>query len=151
MSEIAREKAKPHYLGAILQSTGSGMLWLMILLVLGGLYLSVSAKTAQLGRDVIQAQEEVKQKEIIRNEREADLAMRISPFITRARLESEGFIDATLDTTEFTSAVGVNGEVEFTAPVPDSYFTDYDHMLSPAYTETLIDGFRRWFELEDSE
>jgi hypothetical protein len=123
----------------------------MILLVLGGLYLSVSAKTAQLGRDVIQAQEDVKQKEIIRNEREADLAMQISPLIIRARLESEGFIDATLDNTVFTSIEGLGGGVEFTPPLPDSYITDYDQMLSPAYTETLIDGFRRWFELEDPE
>ena len=151
MSEIARERTKPNYLSEILQSTGSGMLWLMILLVLGGLYLSVSAKTAQLGRDVIQAQEEVKQKEIVRNEKEAELAILINPERMRPYLESKGFRDADLEDTVFTSEDGIEEEAEFVPPVPDSYITGYEQILSPAYTETLIDGFRRWFELEDLE
>lgn len=149
MGEIARERTNTKSFNQILQSTGSGMLWLMILFVLGGLYLSVSAKTAQLGRDVIQMQEQVKEKEILRNEREAELAILTSPLRMREVLESEGFIDATLASTEFAVGEGIDPDPEFVPPIPDSYITDYTFSPSPAYTETLIDGFRRWFEIED--
>jgi hypothetical protein len=145
MREIGIESSKPNYLSEILRSTGSGMLWLMILLVLGGLYLSVSAKTAQLGREVISKTDEVRQKTLIRNERSAHLAELTSPSRMRVRAESEGYRDASFNDIAYAQLEIATLKMDFVAPAPDTYIKDHNQLLSPAYTETLIDGFKRWF------
>lgn len=151
MREIGIESTKPNYLSEILRSTGSGMLWLMILLVLGGLYLSVSAKTAQLGREVIVNTDEVRQKTLIRNELSAQLAELTSPARMRVRAESKGYRDATFNDIAYAQLEIAALKKDFVAPAPDTYVKDRSQLISPAYTETLIDGFRRWFAVGDIE
>jgi hypothetical protein len=151
MREIGIESTKPNYLSEIFRSTGSGMLWLMILLVLGGLYLSVSAKTAQLGREVIVQTDEVRQKTLIRNEKSAQLAELTSPSRMRVRAESKGYRDANLNDIAYSPLESAILEMDFIAPAPDTYIKDHNQLLSPAYTETLVDGVRRWLGVGEIE
>lgn len=151
MRELSIEATRPNYLSEIFRSTGSSMLWLMILLVMGGLYLAVSAKTAQLGRDVIGITEDVRQKTLIRNEKAAHFAEITSPTILRPIAESKGYHDASLSEIVYTYVDVPSVTITFTAPPPDTLVRDRNQLLSPAYTETLIDGFRRWLGVEEVE
>ena len=151
MRKMGIESRKPRHLSEIFRSTGSGMLWLMILLVLGGLYLAVSAKTAQLGREVIVLTDDVRQKTLARNEKSAQLAELTSPPRMRAVAESKGYRDATFNDIAYATLEGAPVEIEFVAPPPDSYVKDHNQLLSPAYTETLIDGFQRWLGVGEIE
>lgn len=151
MREIGIESTKPNYLSEIFHSTGSGILWLMILLVLGGLYLSVSAKTAQLGREVIVQTDEVRQKTLIRNEKSAQLAELTSPSRMRVLAESKGYRDANFNDIAYAQLEIATLEIDFVAPAPDTYIKDHSQLLSPAYTETLVDGFRRWLGVGEIE
>lgn len=151
MKERGMGPGKPNYFSEIFRSTGSGMLWLMILLVLGGLYLAVSAKTAQLGRDVIARTDEMRNKMLIRNERAAELAEITAPGRLKLFAESEGYREARQGDVVFAEFDEPPQSSEFVAPPPDNYFKDRNQILSPAYTETLIDGFRRWLGTEEIE
>lgn len=151
MKKQGIQLTKPNYFSEIFRSTGSGLLWLMILLVLGGLYLAVSAKTAQLGRDVIASTDEMRNKMLIRNEKAAQLAEITAPEHLKLVAESEGFQEASQDDIVFAKFAGALRNPEFIAPPPDNYFKDRNQILSPAYTETLIDGFRRWLGTEELE
>jgi len=145
MRETNLDRPKPSYFLDLFRSTGSGMLWLMILLVLGGLYLSVSAKTAQVGREVIRLTDDVKQQSIYLNELEAKHAEITAPEMLRARAESLGYRDATVDDVVYHTLDELEQESDFVAPAPDTLLKEHNNLLSPVYTETLIDAIRRWF------
>lgn len=117
----------------------------MILLVLGGLYLAVSAKTAQVGRDVIRLTDDVRQQTLILNELEAKHAELTAPEILRARATSLGYRDATVDDVVYNTLDELELDSDFVVPAPDTFLKEHNNIFSPVYTETLIDAIRRWF------
>ena len=64
---------------AMIQSTGSALVWILILLVLGGLYLSVNAKAASAGRSYLSLEERVEEARRKNSELVAQLAEVTSP------------------------------------------------------------------------
>jgi hypothetical protein len=147
MREINFKRPMPNYFMEMFRSTGSGMLWLMILLVLGGLYLAVSSKTAQVGREVIRLTDDVRQQQFFLNELEAKHAEITAPEMLRARARSLGYRDATVDDVVYHTLDELEQKSDFVAPAPDTLLKEHNNLLSPVYTETLIDAIRRWFDV----
>ena len=129
---------------SMVQSTGSALIWLLILLVLGGLYLSVNAKAANAGRAFLSLEEQVQEARRRNSDLVAQLADVTSPQRMRELAESMGFRPATRRDVEYIRVDEVPQDVDFQAPAP--YVSLHTRLLtiSPAYTETLIQAFQRW-------
>lgn len=130
----------------ILRSTGSTMLWTMILLVLGGMYLAVSAKAAKVGRRVLNLESQHNQLQLEYDELNAVYAQRTSPDRMRALALSMGFRDAVPADVDYIPIEEFDSLGEFIVPAPGSLRQSGNPGLSPAYSETLVDAVRRWFE-----
>lgn len=130
----------------ILRSTGSTMLWTMILLVLGGMYLAVSAKAAKVGRRVLNLESQHNQLQLEYDELNAAYAQLTSPDRMRTLAQSMGFRDAVPADVDYINIEGIDGLGEFILPAPGSLRQSANPGLSPAYSETLVDALRRWFE-----
>jgi hypothetical protein len=132
-------------LRSVIQSTGSTLLWVLILLVLGGLYLSVSAKAANAGRQVMSLNNLVDQQKQVRSEVTARHAIATSPDRMRELASSMGFRPAELKDVRFIHTPWKPVETPFQAPIPRSVEELRKTMLSPAYTETLVEALKRMF------
>jgi hypothetical protein len=151
MGEMVKNFDEVNNWRAILRSTGSTLLWMMILLVLGGLYLAVSSKAAQAGRNVMELEVEFNQKQLVADELTADLADLTSPQRMRSIAQSLGFRDATTGDVIYLDAVGIEQEEVFVPPAPRTLRGSQKQGVSPAYTETLIDAFQRWLSTGPQE
>jgi len=129
------------------QSTGSALLCVLILLVLGGLYLTVNTKAATAGRVYLDLEERVESAREKNAYLVAQLAIATSPERMKELASSMGFRDATKNDVEFLSVDESIKKANFRAPSPQSSFQSISLTVSPAYTETLLDAFRRWFQL----
>lgn len=130
----------------ILRSTGSTMLWTTILLVLGGMYLAVSAKAAKVGRRVLNLESQHNQLQLEYDELNAAYAELTSPDRMRTLAQSMGFRDAVPADVDYINIEGIDSLGEFILPAPGSLRQSANPGLSPAYSETLFDALRRWFE-----
>ena len=128
---------------SVIQSTGSTLLWVLILLVLGGLYLSVSAKAASAGRLVMSLNEDVGEVRQLHSEVTAHHAEVTSPERMSELASSLGYRAAELDEIRFIRTNHVSKEASFQAPVPQSASDYRKTILSPAFTETLVDALKR--------
>jgi len=128
----------------VLRSTGASLLWLIILLILGGLYLTVNAKAAKAGRMVISLEARVEEASREYVELNAILAELTAPERMAKLAMAEGFRQATLSDVIFLPFDEVPGQSLFRAPLPKSIQEEYRWAMSPAFTETLIDAFQRW-------
>jgi hypothetical protein len=129
----------------VIQSTGSTLLWVLILLVLGGLYLSVSAKAASAGRLVITLSDELEEVRQTYSEVVARHALATSPQRMRELASSLGYRPAEIDEVRFLRTNLIQERLSFQAPVPQSVGAARKTTLSPAYTETLMDWAKRFF------
>jgi hypothetical protein len=112
----------------------------MVLLVLGGMYLAVSAKTAQLGRSLIEAQATVEALRQSHDERLAELAALSSPGRMLEAAERLGFRAVRHEQVVHVTVEGVEQPSEFTAPAPPMEArSDRRAQASPAFTETWLD------------
>ena len=127
----------------VIQSTGSTLLWVLILLVLGGLYLSVNAKAASAGRRVLNLQAEVDAKKITHSEIIAQHAVATSPQRMSELASSLGFSPAALKDIRYSNTTWAPHKTSFQAPVPRSVRELRKSMVSPAFTETLVDALKR--------
>ena len=127
----------------VIQTTGSTLLWVLILLVLGGLYLSVSAKAASAGRLVMSLTEELEMVRQTYSEVKAHHAEATSPQRMSDLASAFGFRPADISEIRFLKTDMVQAETIFEAPVPRSVNASRNTILSPAYTETLVDAIER--------
>jgi cell division protein FtsL len=134
---------------SVIRSTGTTLLWVLILLVLGGMYLAVSAKTASAGRAYLDLEEKVEQADLRNSDLVVTLAELTSPQRMMELSSALGFRPATLEDVDFVLTEEVVVNEAFTAPQPDSSLWDKTTVLSPAYTETLVDFIKRWLGTGD--
>ncbi|OGO15418.1 MAG: hypothetical protein A2Z14_05070 [Chloroflexi bacterium RBG_16_48_8] len=130
---------------SMIQSTGSALLWVLILLVLGGLYLAVNTKAASAGRVYLNLEEQVENARQKNSHLVAQLADVASPERMTELAESMGFRPATLRDIRFVDIDESPQKMDFRAPSPQASFQISLITVSPAYTETLLDAIQRWF------
>lgn len=147
MKRTPRRKNENKPWRSILRSTGSTMLWTMILLVLGGMYLAVSAKAAKVGRTVLNLESQHNQLQLEYDELNAAYAAITSPDRMRTLAQSMGFREAVPADVDYIQVEGIENLGEFIAPAPSSLRRAGNPGLSPAYSETLVDALRKWFEV----
>lgn len=124
-------------------STGGTLLLIVTLLGVGGLYLAVSAKAADVGRDVLTLENRREDLQQANEELTAKLAELTAPERMMARASELGFRPAGPNDVEFVPVDGFQEQSPFVAPRPPSSGEIGSTMLSPAYTETLGEWFTR--------
>lgn len=119
--------------------------------VVAGMYLAISMKVARIGREVIRLEE--RQEELARsnNELAAKLASETSPSELWLRAEALGYRPVKPDQVEYIEVAGYQEEEPFKAPLPSSSAEEGEAIISPAYTESLIDWFGRWMGMETEQ
>ncbi len=127
-----------------LQWTSGTLLWLVLLLVVGGMYLAVNAKVAAAGREVLTLED--RRLELQRDNAElgAQLAKLSAPDRMIERARAMGFRPAGPEEIEYLIVEGYQPPPVFSAPSPPASTRAVDSSLSPAYTETLGEWLSRW-------
>jgi cell division protein FtsL len=136
---------------SVIQSTGSTLLLVLILLVLGGLYLSVSAKAASAGRLVISLGEKVDEVRQTHSEVTARHAEATSPHRMSELASSLGYRPAELEEIRFLETDLASKKASFQAPMPQAVSELRKTILSPAFTETLVDALKRMLGVGGTE
>lgn len=132
---------------ARLRLTGGTMLPLIALLVVGGMYLAVSARGASAGREVLALEKERARLQRENAEMTSVLAELTSPERMLERALALGFRPARPDEIEYVRVEGAIEKRTFVAPNPPGSTESGKGSLSPAYTETLGDWLQRSFGL----
>lgn len=136
---------------SVIQSTGSTLLWVLILLVLGGLYLSVSAKAASAGRRVMSLEDKIDALKLTHSEITTLHAQATSHQRMSELASSMGFRPAESKEIRFIYTPWIPEKSSFQAPVPRAVHELRKSVLSPAYTETLVDGLKRILRVGGTE
>jgi hypothetical protein len=128
------------------QSTGRTLLGLVALLVLAGMYLAISARLAEAGRELLQFED--RRTELIRETSVlgATLADLTTPKRMLERAASLGFHPAHAKDIEYIVIDGYVPPAGFRAPPPIGSPVTRSGGLSPAYTETLAEWLVRAVE-----
>jgi hypothetical protein len=124
--------------------TSKTALSIVVLLILGGIYLTVNAKVARAGREVLVLESRRTELYRVNSELTATIAEIRSPERMLERAASLGFRAATSNDIQYLLIDGYPGETPFIAPKPPANSHEGETMLSPAYTETLGEWFNRW-------
>lgn len=128
----------------MLRSAGASMLWLIILLILGGLYLAVNAKAAKAGRAVLALEADVEEARREYAERSAILAELTAPERMEELARAQGFRQASLNDVLFIPFDEVPEEKIFQAPSSGGSVNQQGRAISPAYSETWIEVLQHW-------
>jgi cell division protein FtsL len=136
---------------ARLRLTSGSMLPLIALLVVGGMYLAVSARGAKAGREVLALEKQRAQLQRENAEMTSVLAELTSPERMMERALALGFRPARPDEIEYVRVEGPIDKPTFVAPNPPGSMGTGAGQLSPAYTETLGDWLQRSFGFGESQ
>ncbi len=120
-----------------LRFTGNSLLPLIGLLIVGGMYLAISARLTKAGREVLELEEERSNLARQQAELTATLAELISPERMVERALALGFKPVGPDQVEYIIVEGYEEPEPFVAPQPPNPTGVGEGSLSPAYTETL--------------
>ncbi len=116
---------------------------IVALLIVGGLYLAVNARVAELGREVLDLQIEKAELERQTAELRSRLAGLTMPDKMMERALELGFRPAEMGDIQYVLVEGYVDPDPFVAPEPPDSLVDRNGSLSPAYTETLGDWAAR--------
>jgi len=124
-------------------SAGGTFLLIITLLGIGAMYLAVSARAAEFGRQVLTL--ESQREDILQGNAEltAQLALLTAPEQMLARASELGFKPAGPQDVDYITVSGYQPDAEFLAPRPPVSGDIGQTALSPAYTETLGEWFSR--------
>jgi cell division protein FtsL len=136
---------------SVVQSAGSTLLWVLILLVLGGMYLAVNSKAASAGRAYLEWEEKVEDADQRHSDLVAQHAFVTSPQRMLELAQALGFRLATLKDVIYISTDRTPLEIVFRAPHPEQFLKTGQIAVSPAYTETLLEALRRWLGIGGTE
>ncbi len=120
-----------------LRFTGNSLLPLICLLIVGGMYLAISARLTKAGREVLELEEERSNLARQQAELTATLAELNSPERMVERALSMGFKPVGPDQVQYIIVEGYEEPEPFVAPQPPNPPGVGEGSLSPAYTETL--------------
>jgi|Deesub1362A_J573_1020465.scaffolds.fasta_scaffold01477_9 outer membrane murein-binding lipoprotein Lpp len=126
------------------RSSGRLMFWAVSLLILGAMYLAVSAKEAELGRQVLTYDAQIEQLERQLDELRTAYARESAPPRMLARASALGMRPARSQEIHFLPLEGYTAQGEFLAPRPRAAIQGGEPMLPPAYTETWLQIVLRW-------
>ena len=132
-----RQASKISPLRASTKSTSSTMLWVIALVVVGGMYLAVSASVARAGREVLALESRRRDLRRTTSELQAQLAEVRSPRLMLEQAKAMGFRPARANELEYMVIPGYLPTDPFIAPSPPAPTGAGEAMLSPAYTETM--------------
>ncbi len=127
------------------RSTSRAVLLVITLLCVGGMYLAVSAKVADAGRQVLTLESHKRDLLQANKQLTAQLAELTAPERMMARAIALGFRPATPDEIQYLKVPGYEPPAPFVAPRPPASTEGSAAMLSPAYTETLGEWLTRVF------
>ncbi|NIM94471.1 MAG: hypothetical protein GTO18_12280 [Anaerolineales bacterium] len=136
---------------SVLRSTSSALLWLVILLIVGGMYLAINAKATTAGRDVLRLSAALDNAKNQRNELQATLAELLSPGRMIEIVSSLGFRETLLKDIIYVPFEGAPRDDEFEANHSESSEEEGSIPISPAYRETLVDWIEGWLQKGESE
>ena len=125
-------------------STSRTALWIIGLVVLGGVYLAVNAKVARAGRELLVLERRHESLVRINGELNAAYAGLTSPEVMMERAAYLGFRPALPDEIHYLTVDGVEFSDRFEAPRPITSEDERQGMLSPSYTETLGEWISRF-------
>jgi cell division protein FtsL len=136
---------------AQIRFTGRTLVWLIVVLLLGGMYLTVSSRVASAGQEVLTLDRQ--RGELMRENAEltASLAELTTPQRLMARALEMGFEPVTADQISFVVVPGYQAPSPFVAPNPPAHTSRGDGSLSPAYTETLGSWMMRWLSWDSGD
>jgi len=120
-----------------LRFTGSSLLPLVGLLIVGGMYLAISARLTKAGREVLELEDERSNLARQQAELTATLAELNSPERMVERALALGFKPVGPDQVQYIIVEGYEEPEPFVAPQPPNPSGVGAGSLSPAYTETL--------------
>ena len=148
MTVPRRQAAKQAPWRVQIRSTGGIVMWSIILLVVGGVYLAVNAKMARLGREVLVMES---QRTDLRR-RNAELTSQLAALTAPDRMlelaTGLGFHLAQQNEIDYVVVEGYQPEAPFVAPRPPSWGNEASVTLSPAYNETLGQWLKRFLSGE---
>jgi hypothetical protein len=133
------------------RSTSRAILIVVTLLCVGGMYLAVSAKVADAGRQVLTLESRKQNLLQANKELTAQLAELTAPERMMARAIALGFHPASPDEIQYLQVPGYQAPPPFVAPRPPASTDSASPMLSPAYTETLGEWLTRVFARPGSQ
>jgi len=130
-------------------SAGGTFLLVITLLGIGAMYLAVSARAADFGRQVLSL--EAQREDMLRASAEltAQLALLTAPEDMLARAGELGFRPAGPQDVDYITVNGYQPAAEYLAPRPPVSGESGATALSPAYTETLGEWFSRVLGTEE--
>jgi hypothetical protein len=120
------------------------MLWLVGLLIIGGMYLAVNAKVARAGREVLSLESRRGELQRTNAELSATYGELTAPDRMMERAVALGFRPAGPQDIEYVVVEGYAPQPAFAAPRPPATQDRGQRALSPAYTETLGQWMARW-------
>jgi hypothetical protein len=126
-------------------------MWLIVLLVIGGVYMAVNAKIARAGRDLLVLEGRRTDLRRINAELTSELAALTAPDRMVELAAGMGFHPAGNDEVEYVLVEGYQLEGPFIAPRPVSWEDEIAVSFSPAYSETLGQWFARFLAGERFE
>lgn len=132
-------------------SKGGTLLLVITLLGVGGMYLAVSAKAAEAGRQVLQLERRREDLLEANAELTTQLVSRAAPDRMMALASELGFRPAGPNDVEYLTVEGLAPADPFVAPQPTAGGEIGETTLSPAYTETLGDWFSRVLSNEEEQ
>lgn len=143
MTRLRKQASKQTPWRVQARTIGRSLQWLILFLVLAGLYLTVNARLARAGRDVLVL--EARRETLLRknNELAAHLAELTTPAHMLEVAESLGFRPADPIDVRYVAIEDYVPEKPFMAPRPPASIADHASRLSPAYTETLAEWLAR--------
>jgi len=119
-------------------------MWVVGLLVIGGIYLAVNARMSQTGRGLLVLEGRRTELRRINSELTSELAALTAPERMVQLAASMGFRPALQNEVEYVLVEGYTPEDPFVAPRPAAWDSDPIVTLSPAYSETLGQWFARF-------
>jgi cell division protein FtsL len=119
-------------------------------LIVAGMYLAISMRVARIGREMISLETQKQMLERSNNELAARLAIETSPQQLWQRAKALGYRSVKPQEMEYLVVSGYQEMDPFTAPLPVSAVEDGEALISPAFTESLIDWFGRWMGTESN-
>ena len=125
-------------------NTSRTALWIVGLVVLGGVYLAVNAKVARAGRELLVLERRHESLVRLNGELNATYAGLISPEVMMERAAYLGFRPALPNELHYLTVDGIEINYEFEAPRPLRSKEERHSMLSPSYTETLGEWLSRF-------
>jgi hypothetical protein len=125
-------------------STSRTALWIVGLVVLGGVYLAVNSKVAKAGRELLVLEQRHELLVRINGELNATHAGLTSPEFMMERAAYLGFRPALPTEVQYLTVDGYEVTGDFIAPRPLTSEEERQSMLSPSYTETLGEWISRF-------